>query len=113
MLEFSEKLTLIPSCITESDIEALRHHDFSDHDILAIILAGGYRNYIVRVADALGVELNPTADYAAELIQAFGLDEGQARETLYGDRQERNTSMNTQQQATPAPETRLRFENGS
>ena len=64
MLEFSEKLTLIPSSITEVDIETLRGHGFSDRDILSIILAGAYRSYIVRVADALGIELNPTVDYA-------------------------------------------------
>jgi len=107
MLEFSEKLTLIPSSITEVDIETLRGHGFSDRDILSIILAGAYRNYIVRVADALGIELNPTVDYAPELIQAFGLNEAQARETLYGDRQERKAMEDAEQTPPPPSDARL------
>ena len=64
----------------------MRSRGFTDQDILSIILAAAYRNYIVRVADGLGVELNPTVDYAPELIRAFGVDEQQARTTLYADR---------------------------
>ncbi len=86
MLDFSEKLTLRPSMMAEQDIVELRSLGFTDRDILSIILAAAYRNYIVRVADGLGVELNPTVDYAPELIRAFGVDEQQARTTLYADR---------------------------
>ncbi len=86
MLDFSEKLTLRPSMMAEQDIVELRSRGFTDQDILSIILAAAYRNYIVRVADGLGVELNPTIDYAPELIRAFGVDEQQARTTLYADR---------------------------
>ena len=86
MLDFSEKLTLRPSMMAEQDIVELRSRGFTDQDILSIILAAAYRNYIVRVADGLGVELNPTVDYAPELIRAFGVDEQQARTTLYADR---------------------------
>lgn len=93
MLDFSEKLTLTPSMMTEQDVTGLRAHSFTDRDILCVILAAAYRNYIVRVADALGVELNPTVDYAPELIRAFGVDERQARSTLYGDRQTRDVSV--------------------
>ena len=86
MLDFSEKLTLTPSAMAEKDIGGLRTHGFNDRDILSIILAAAYRNYIVRVADALGVELNTTVDYAPELIRAFGVDDREARTTLYADR---------------------------
>ena len=86
MLDFSEKLTLRPSMMAEQDIVELRSRGFTDQDILSIILAAAYRNYIVRVADGLGVELNPTIDYAPELIRAFGVNEQQARTTLYADR---------------------------
>ncbi len=72
--------------MAEQDIMELRSRGFTDRDILSIILAAAYRNYIVRVADGLGVELNPTVDYAPELIRAFGVDEQQARTTLYADR---------------------------
>ena len=71
MLEFSEKLTLIPSGIAEGDIKALRSHAFSDRDLLSIILAGAYRNYIVRVADALGAELNPTVELCTRIDPGF------------------------------------------
>lgn len=93
MLEFSEKLTLTPSLITEQDVAGLQAHGFTDREILSVILAAAYRNYIVRVADALGVELNPTVDYAPELIRAFGVDERQARSTLYADRLTRDASV--------------------
>ncbi len=86
MLDFSEKLTLTPSEMAEEDLVGLRTHGFTDRDILSIVLAAAYRNYIVRIADALGVELNTTVDYAPELIRAFGVDEQQARTTLYADR---------------------------
>ena len=86
MLDFSEKLTLTPTAMAEQDIVDLRAHGFTDQDILSIVLAAAYRNYIVRVADALGVELNSTVDYAPELIRAFGVDDRQARTTLYADR---------------------------
>lgn len=87
MLEFSEKLTLTPFLMNEADITALRAHGFSDRDILSVILAAAYRNYIVRVADALGVELNATVDYPAEFIAAFGVAGENARTTLYADRE--------------------------
>ncbi len=86
MPDFSEKLTLTPSAMAEKDIVGLRAHSFNDRDILSIILAAAYRNYIVRIADALGVELNTTVDYAPELIRAFGVDDRKARTTLYADR---------------------------
>ena len=86
MLDFSEKLTLTPSAMAEEDLVGLRTHGFTDRDILSIVLAAAYRNYIVRIADALGVELNTTVDYAPELIRAFGVDDREALTTLYADR---------------------------
>ncbi len=47
----------------------------------------------MRVADALGVELNATVNYAPELIRAFGVDDQQARTTLYADRLTRTTPL--------------------
>ena len=62
MLEFGEKLTVLPSGITEEDIVGLRSHAFTDREILSITLAAAYRNYIARVADSLGVELQHGLD---------------------------------------------------
>lgn len=54
---FADKLTLQPTAMAEADITALRAAGASDpaiHDATQVI---GYFNYINRVADALGVEL--------------------------------------------------------
>jgi len=54
---FAEKLTRQPAAMAAEDVETLRAAGLSDraiHDATQII---GYFNYINRVADALGVEL--------------------------------------------------------
>lgn len=54
---FADKLTREPAAMTAEDVEKLRAVGLSDraiHDAAQII---GYFNYINRVADALGVEL--------------------------------------------------------
>lgn len=94
MLEFSEKLTVTPFLMAEFDVVALRGHGFDDRDILSIVVAAAYRNYIVRVADALGVELNGTVEYAPEFMEAFGVNTQEARTTLYADRQTAGVSVN-------------------
>lgn len=43
--------------MTKEDIVNLRKHSWSDTDILEITHIVGYFNYITRVADGLGVEL--------------------------------------------------------
>lgn len=95
MLEFGEKLTLTPFLMNEADVVALRGHGFDDRDILSVILAAAYRNYIVRVADALGVELNSAVEYTPEFIEAFGVNADEARTTLYSDRQTAGVPVNT------------------
>jgi len=61
MLEYAEKITLNPSQVTERDVERLRRVGWGDRDILDIAAVTSYRNFITRMADALGVEL--TEDY--------------------------------------------------
>lgn len=70
MLAFSEKLTLAPWTMTVDDVDALRAVGFDDVAILAIVQAAAYRNYITRVADALGVELT-NDEYPADILNAF------------------------------------------
>ena len=86
MLEFSEKLTLLPCDMAEADVAGLRRHGFTDREILSITLAAAYRNFITRVADALGVELRRGENYTPEILHAFGVTEEEARTTMYGDR---------------------------
>lgn len=59
MLRYTVKLTETPGAIEAGDVEALRPHGFDDraiHDICAIC---GYYAFVNRIADGLGVELEP------------------------------------------------------
>ena len=84
MLAFTEKFTLTPSQITDEDIDALRRAGFSDEQILAIGLGAGYRNWVDRVADLLGVE-EEKFDFPEEILSAFGVTREQLQTTLYED----------------------------
>ena len=61
MLEYAEKITLYPSQASETDVGRLRQAGWSDEEVLDIAAVTSYRNFITRMADALGVEL--TEDY--------------------------------------------------
>ncbi|MBI4200310.1 MAG: hypothetical protein HY535_07550 [Chloroflexi bacterium] len=87
MLEFGEKLTLLPSAVEEKDAGTLRQHGFKDRDILSIVLAAAYRNFITRLADSLGVELKRDHAYTREILGAFGVNESELGTTIYGERQ--------------------------
>ena len=86
MLEFGEKLSLLPRSMKEDDIGLLRRYGYSDRDILGIVQASAYRNFITRVADGLGVELNVEHTIPVEILQAFGVSEEESRTTIYRDR---------------------------
>jgi uncharacterized peroxidase-related enzyme len=56
---FAERLSLLPWQAAREDIDALRDAGFDDraiHDAAQVI---GYFNYINRMADGLGVDLEP------------------------------------------------------
>jgi uncharacterized protein YciW len=59
MLRYVEKLTRTPSQVTRPDLDRLRSVGFRDADILAIVEVTSYYAYVNRVADGLGVELEP------------------------------------------------------
>jgi uncharacterized peroxidase-related enzyme len=61
MLQYAEKMTLTPNEMTETDVRRLRDAGWTDGEILDIAAVSAYRNFITRMADALGVEL--TEDY--------------------------------------------------
>ena len=86
MLEFGEKLSLLSSSMKEDDVGILRRFGYSDRDILGIVQASAYRNFITRVADGLGVELNVEHTIPVEILQAFGVSEEESRTTIYRDR---------------------------
>lgn len=57
MLDYALKLTLTPSDVAESDVEALRAQGFSDIDILHLVEVVSYFAYANRIADGLGIPL--------------------------------------------------------
>lgn len=63
MLEFAELLTVQPSNVVEADIDGLREHGWSDADVVDIVHVTALFNYMSRVADGLGVEME---DYVLE-----------------------------------------------
>jgi uncharacterized protein YciW len=63
MLEYAEKITLTPSEVDERDVERLKKAGWNEVEILDIAALTSYRNFITRIADALGVQL--PEEYAA------------------------------------------------
>jgi len=59
MLSFSVKLTHTPWEMREADAAELRRHGLSDEQVLAVALIAGFFNLATRIADALGVVLDP------------------------------------------------------
>jgi uncharacterized peroxidase-related enzyme len=58
MLEYAEKITVRPSEVNESDVQKLKQAGWSEVEILDIAALTSYRNFITRIADALGVQLS-------------------------------------------------------
>lgn len=56
---YAEKLTLTPGQMVEADVEALREVGLSDEQILNAAATCSYFNFINRMADGLGVDLEP------------------------------------------------------
>ena len=59
MLTYVEKLTLAPWDMVEADVVALRDVGFTDAAILDINQVCSYYAYVNRLADGLGVEIEP------------------------------------------------------
>ena len=57
MLDYAVKLTKAPWEMAQEDVDKLRGEDFSDAAILDINQITGYYNFVNRLADGLGVEL--------------------------------------------------------
>ncbi len=59
MLDYVAKLTRAPATITEDDVQALREAGFGDRAILDIAQITAYFAFVTRLADGLGVTLEP------------------------------------------------------
>jgi len=57
MLAYAVKLTEAPHSVTQQDVEALKREGFDDAAVLDICQVVSYYNYVNRLADGLGVEL--------------------------------------------------------
>ncbi len=55
MLEFAEFLTVSPSSVTREHVQELRNAGWTDEDVIDIVHITAYFNYMVRVADGLGI----------------------------------------------------------
>ena len=58
MLAFVEKLTVNPSGVTKDDLQTVRDAGWSERDYYDIVLLTASFNFITRVADGFGVQLD-------------------------------------------------------
>ena len=59
MLEYAVKLTISPREIASADIDGLRRAGFDDRAIHDLCATVAYFAFVNRIADGLGVELEP------------------------------------------------------
>ena len=62
MLRFTDKLTRSPGAMLPADVETLRQAGFEDRAIHDLVLVASYYAFVNRVADGLGVALEPGWD---------------------------------------------------
>lgn len=58
ILEFAVKVTKAAPTITPADLDHLRGFGFTDEALFAIVEVTGFFNYVNRIADAFGIELD-------------------------------------------------------
>ena len=66
LCEVAEKLSGTPTRMTESDWQPLRELGFSDEDCLEVGHIVGIFNYLTRLADGFGLELDARTREASE-----------------------------------------------
>jgi uncharacterized peroxidase-related enzyme len=59
MCDYARKLSLTPGAMHEQDLDPLRAAGLSDPEIHDAVQVISYFNYINRIADALGTDLEP------------------------------------------------------
>lgn len=59
LCEWAEKLTLAPATCTRADVDALRGQGWSDEEVVSAAQIIGYFNHLNRLADGLGIDLEP------------------------------------------------------
>ncbi len=78
MVAYARKLTREPATMTEDDLNALRATGLAEEEVLAVVLIACLFNFMTRVADGLGVDIEPqkARQVAAWLEQRDGSDWG-------------------------------------
>ena len=66
MLDFASKLTRAPTSMQKADVEALRALGLTDEQILSVVLITCTFNFMTRLADGLGVEMDSNRQKAVE-----------------------------------------------
>ncbi len=59
LLRYAARLTREPASVTRADLDALRAEGWDDRAILDLNQVVAYFNYVNRIADGLGVRLEP------------------------------------------------------
>ena len=59
MLRFADSLTRTPGAMSPDDVASLRGAGFTDRDVLDIVEVIAYYAYANRIADGLGITLEP------------------------------------------------------
>jgi len=75
MLAYVELLALTPSKARAQHVAALRQAGFRDDEIFEIVMVTAYYALRCRMADGLGVELDPRAKQDPALVDAFAYHE--------------------------------------
>ena len=83
LLAYALKLTRTPTAITPRDVEELREHGLDDRAIVDANQVVAYYNYVNRIADGLGVELEPS--WPADVRSRYRHIALGALPAIYGD----------------------------
>jgi len=72
MIDFALKLTREPAKMQQEDLASLQRRGFSEEQTVDIVLITCMFNFMDRLADGLGVELDPFMQKVVELNAAKG-----------------------------------------
>ena len=72
ILEFAVKVTKAAPTITPADLERLRSYGLTDEALFAIVEIVGFFNYVNRIADAFGIELDDFLEQRRDFKESNG-----------------------------------------
>ena len=72
ILEFAVKVTKAAPTITPADLERLRSYGLTDEALFAIVEIVGFFNYVNRIADAFGIELDDFLEQRRDFNESNG-----------------------------------------